>query len=131
MKILHYRLSLPLLLLLACSEPTGPSLTGAWGGDLASLVLSPSGGALSYTCGAGTISQGWIIKPDGEFMATGSHFPGGGPLPPGGRPPRPARYDGRLFGDTLVFTVTLTDTGERLGPFYLRRDGPTVDEMCK
>jgi hypothetical protein len=31
----------------------------------------------------------------------------------------PALYTGTVTGKTMTFTVTLTDTGEKLGPFVL------------
>jgi hypothetical protein len=117
-------------LILACSNPTAPDPTGAWGGPEASLVLSRSGGTLSYTCGAGTIDSAWTISMDGKLAGTGQHFFGGGPVPPEGRPPHPALYSGRIEGNTLVLTVTVTDLAQTLGPFRLVRGGPVVQEQC-
>jgi len=117
-------------LLLACSNPTAPDPTGVWGGPDASLVLSRTGGTLSYPCGAGTIDSTWTLSRDGQFTGTGQHFFGGGPEPIEGRPPHPALYAGHIDRNTLVLTVTLTDLGQTMGPFRLLRGGPLVQEQC-
>jgi len=114
----------------ACSAPTAPVAQGDWGGPEASLSLSRSGGTLSYPCGAGTMDSLWVVTEDGRLAAAGKHFFGGGPIPPQGRPPHPASYSGRIDGNTLVLTVTLTDLGQTLGPFRLIRGAPQVQESC-
>lgn len=83
-----------------------------------------------YLCGTGTVDPGWSASATGVFSATGRHAFGGGPVPSGGRPSYPARYDGQVTGDVLVLTVTVTDLGQVLGPFTLRRNGPVVTERC-
>lgn len=122
---------LPLLaVILSCSAPTAPEAQGDWGGPDASLSLSRAGGTLSYTCGAGTVDPAWDLSRDGRLTATGQHFFGGGPVPAAGRPGHPARYSGRIEGNTLVLAVTLLDLGQTLGPFRLVRGGPRVQELC-
>ena len=122
---------LPLLaIVLACSSPTAPMAEGDWGGTSASLSLSRSGGVLSYACGTGTMDSAWVLSPDGLLSGAGQHFFGGGPLPSQGRPPHPTAYSGRIEGNVLVLTVTLTDLGQTLGPFRMLRGGPKVYEMC-
>jgi hypothetical protein len=125
---------IPVLLLLplalGCFSPTAPDALGAWGGQEASLVLTAAGGTISYACGAGTIDSAWTLSGDGRLEATGQHFFGGGPVPPQGRPPHPARYDGVVEGNALTITVTLTDLNQTLGPFHLVRGGPAVMEQC-
>lgn len=117
-------------LALACSSPTAPAALGSWGGKQVSLVLTASGGTLSYACGAGTIDSSWTLSDAGQFVGSGQHFFGGGPVPPQGHPPHPARYSGRVQGDLLTLTVTLSDLNETLGPYYLVRGGPAVAELC-
>jgi hypothetical protein len=119
-----------LLTFVACSDPTAPEPAGRWGGPDVSLLLAKSGGTLTYTCGAGTVDSGWTVRAAGRFSGAGQHFFGGGPVPPQGHPPHPAVYAGRLTGDQLVLTVTLTDLQQVLGPFTLRRGGPPVAELC-
>lgn len=119
-----------LLALTGCADPTAPASLGSWGGSEVSLLLAQSGGTLTYACGAGTVDSGWAVSAAGQFTGTGQHFFGGGPVPPQGHPPHPAVYAGRLSGNQLVLTVTLTDLQQVLGPFKLRRGGPPVAEIC-
>lgn len=114
----------------ACSSPTAPVAVGTWGGPEASLVLTRAGGNLSYSCGAGTIDSAWTISDDGQFLASGEHFFGGGPVPPQGREPHPARYSGTIKGNALTLTVTLSDLDLTLGPYRLLRGGPIAVELC-
>lgn len=118
-------------LALGCSSPAAPDVLGSWGGMEASLVLTASGGTVSYACGAGTIDSAWALSQFGQFSGTGLHFFGGGPVPPEGHPPHPARYSGVVKGDDLTLTVTLTDLNQSLGPFHLVRGGPPVFELCE
>jgi hypothetical protein len=115
---------------LACSDTTAPSPAGAWGGPEVSLLLSDTGGTLSYLCGAGTINGGWTVSRGGEFAGVGQHFFGGGPIPPEGRPPHEALYTGRLQGDRLRLSIALPALQQTLGPYTLVRDGPAVQELC-
>jgi hypothetical protein len=130
MRSLRHRLLLLLAMMLSCSAPTAPEAQGDWGGSDASLSLSRTGGVLSYACGTGTMDATWTVSRDGRLTGTGQHFFGGGPVPSEGRAPHPARYAGRIEGDTMVLAVTLTDLGQTLGPFRLLRGGPVVHEMC-
>ena len=121
----------PLLALtLGCSSATAPTLLGQWGGHEASLTLTPSGGTVAYPCGSGTIDSAWTINQSGQFAASGQHFFGGGPVPPGGTVPHPAQYSGQVGGQFLTFTVSVTDLAVTLGPFHLIRGGPAVVELC-
>jgi hypothetical protein len=118
------------LALAACSDTTGPNPVGTWGGTQASLLLTRSGGTLSYPCGAGTVDSGWTFTQAGQFTATGQHFFGGGPVPPEGHPPHPALYSARVTDAQFTLTVTLTDLHQVLGPLVLVRGGPQVQELC-
>jgi hypothetical protein len=115
---------------LACSDATGPTPIGQWGGPDASLTLSAAGGTLGYGCGRGTIDPGWTVTGEGRFSASGQHFFTGGPVPPQGPPPHPALYAGQIQGDHLLLAVTLTDLQQTLGPFTLTRGGPPVVDQC-
>ena len=130
MSILPRSLCAGLLCLLACDGATGPVATGRWGGPEAELVLSKKGGTVVYACGEGTIDGSWHISPGGRWSATGLHYFGGGPLPPQGREPHPASYQGTFTDSRLRFTVTLTDLGEILGPFALIRNESGPGNLC-
>jgi hypothetical protein len=101
----------------------GPIAPSEWGGDHVGLTVSDAGGALEYDCASGTIDQKIVAATDGNFTALGTHSPGhGGPIMQGEVPVRrPARYDGWTDGDQMTLKVTLTDSGEALGTFNLKR----------
>jgi hypothetical protein len=124
------RIAFLLPLAFACTSPTAPSAVGTWGGTEASLILTRSGGTASYPCGAGTIDSTWTLSPDGKFTASGQHYVGGGPVPPQGHPPHPARYSGLVQGAYFTLTVTLTDLHQSFGPYRLTRGGPVVVDQC-
>jgi hypothetical protein len=117
-------------LAIGCSSPTAPTALGEWGGQPASLSLTTSGGTVAYLCGIGTIHSGWTITNGGQFAASGRHYFGGGPVPPGGTTPHPAHYSGQVDGQSLTMTVLVTDLKQTLGPFHLIRGGPAVHELC-
>jgi hypothetical protein len=101
----------------------GPIAPSEWGGEHIGLTVSDAGGVLEYDCASGTIDQRIAAATDGTFTAIGTHTKGhGGPIMQGEVPDRhPARYDGWTDGETMKLTVTLTDTGEKLGDYVLIR----------
>ncbi len=118
------------LFLLSFSTPTEPNLEGAWGGSEVSMVLSRSGGTVSYLCGEGTIDPGWTLTSSGAFSAIGVHYFGGGPIPISGHLPHQAIYRRTLFGDHLRLSVTISDPEVTIGPLELIRGGPPVSQIC-
>jgi hypothetical protein len=102
----------------------GPIARSEWGGDHIGLTVSDLGGTLEYDCANGTIDQKIVAAVDGNFIALGTHTSGhGGPIMQDEVPDRhPARYEGWTDGKTMRLTVTLTDTGNKLGDFTLVRD---------
>ena len=121
-------LSLSIGAIVACSTPTlaeGDRLpTAIWGGERIQLNVTTRGGTTEYDCGHGTIDQPIDLDRDGRFSVTGTHvFEHGGPVREDEPPDRhPARYDGRVNGDAMTLTVTLTDNKQDVGTFALRRD---------
>jgi hypothetical protein len=113
--------------LVACSAPTSPTEgrveIGAWGGDHLRVDVTPGGATTEYDCAHGTIDEPLVADRNGRFSASGTHtFDHGGPVRIDEVPNRhPARYDGRVTGDTLQLTVTVTDTPQVLGSFTLTR----------
>ena len=109
----------------ACARNfAGPIERSQWGGDHIGLTVSANGGALEYDCARGTIDQSIVSSTDGNFVVQGTHTPGhGGPIREGEVLERhPAQYEGWTDGDTMKLSVTLTDTGQKLGSFTLGRD---------
>jgi hypothetical protein len=108
----------------ACSRNlAGPVERSDWGGDHIGLTVTSNGGALEYDCATGTIDQSIVSATNGNFVVQGTHTVGhGGPSREDELPDRhPAQYDGWTDGDTMRFSVTLTDTGQKLGSFTLTR----------
>ena len=107
-----------------CStDLAGPISPSEWGGDHVGLTVSATGGTLEYDCASGTIDQAIVAATNGNFVAQGTHTIGhGGPSMVGEIPDRhPARYEGWTDGETMRLSVTLTDTGQKLGDFTLTR----------
>ena len=113
--------------IVACSAPTGPTdgrvEIGVWSGEHLRVDVTPGGGTTEYDCAHGTIDEPLVAERDGRFSARGTHtFDHGGPIRTDEVPNRhPARYDGRVTGNTLQLTVTVTDTQQVLGSFRLTR----------
>lgn len=116
-----------------CSkELAGPVAQGEWGGDRVGLTVSATGGTLQYGCASGTIDQRIVAGTDGRFAVMGTHTKGhGGPVFQNEIPDRhPATYAGWTDGETLTLTITLTDTGERLGSYSVSRGQPARITRC-
>jgi hypothetical protein len=113
------------LCLAACgNDATRPpiEIDGGWGGAHIALAADSDGATVEYDCGHGTIDGALILDSQGEFDLLGGHVREGGPIRVDDPPvPEPARYQGHLEGSRLVITVTLTDSGDVLGPFELRK----------
>jgi hypothetical protein len=113
--------------LVACGAPTGPTEgrveTGPWGGEHLRVDVTPRGGTTEYDCAHGTIDEALVAVRDGGFSANGTHtFEHGGPIRSDELPNRhPARYEGRVTGDTLQLTVIVTDMQLIVGAFTLTR----------
>jgi hypothetical protein len=107
-----------------CSKDlAGPITASEWGGEHIGLKISATGATLEYDCASGTIDQPIVATTDGNFVAQGTHTRGhGGPTRMDEIPDRhPARYDGWTDGETMRLSVTLTDTGDKLGSYTLVR----------
>lgn len=117
----------------ACSEdPVRPiPIEGQWGADGLIVVIEHHGGTLEYDCAQGTIDEPVVLNSRGRFDVLGTHTPDcGGPCPPGEPIVRPSRYQGSIVGDTLLITVTLTDTGVVIGSFTVVRDASGRLHKC-
>lgn len=116
-----------LLAVAACRTPAGANDgrvdAGAWGGDHIRLDVTADGATTEYDCAHGTIDEPLVLDRNSRFSVAGTHtFEHGGPVRLDEPPNRhPARYDGRLSGDTLQLTVTVTDTQQGTGTFTVTR----------
>jgi hypothetical protein len=110
----------------ACRNPIGGDdrvAAGMWGGTSIRLDVMPQGAAIEYDCAHGTIDEPLVADRDGRFTLSGTHVrEHGGPIRQDEQPDRhPARYEGRLTGETMRLTVTLTDLQQVIGTFTLTR----------
>lgn len=108
----------------AASPAKQETLTGSWGGAHIVLELTAEGGRVEYDCAHGTIAGPVIPDREGRFEAAGTHsaeHPGPVREEDERREGQPARYRGKLSGDTLTLTVTLKDSNEEIGTFTLTR----------
>jgi len=105
------------------TDLAGPIAPSEWGGDHVGLTVSATGGVLEYDCASGTIDHPIVAATNGNFVAQGTHTIGhGGPIMVGEIPDRhPARYEGWTDGEKMTLSVTITDTGQKLGDFTLVR----------
>jgi hypothetical protein len=106
--------------LLACSPVTSTPVTevaGTWGGDNAGLVVDESNVHVHIGCTVGDAVG--PIRPDlnGRFVATGTYNVDAYPVNRGII--HPASFSGRIVGETMTLSVTLTDNGRMLGPVTL------------
>jgi hypothetical protein len=125
----------------ACdASPTGPGgsqgstvRAGTWGGTGIGLQVSAGGGAaVEYDCAHGTIDREIALDAQGRFTVRGQHVTERpGPVREGETlPAQPASYTGTVSGDTMRFTVALTETGQVLGTFTLTFGRPPIVRKC-
>ena len=93
--------------------------TGAWGGEHLALTVTETGAHLEFDCASGDVTEPLTVDREGRLAVDGVYVRGhGGPIRPGEEPDRkPARYSGRIEGNTMTLAVTLTDSKENVGTF--------------
>jgi hypothetical protein len=96
---------------------------GVWGGDHVRFEVTDAGASVEHDCAHAEIAQPVALDSEGRFDAKAEYVvERGGPIRRDAPPAtRPARYSGRVKGDTLTLTVTLTDTDEDAGTYTLTR----------
>ena len=106
--------------------------SGTWGGDRIRLDVTSSGAKIEYDCAHGTIDEAIVVDGTSRFSVPGTHtFERGGSIGSGKAADRhPARYDGRVVGDTMEITATVTDTNRRIGRFMLFLNHSARFEKC-
>ncbi|HZT57829.1 MAG TPA: pilin [Pyrinomonadaceae bacterium] len=107
--------------------------TGTWGGQHISLEVTAEGAQVEYDCAHGTVDQKFVADAEGRFDLRGTHVrEHGGPVRRDETPDsHPARYTGRIKGDTMTLTVTETDTNESVGTFTLAFGQPPRVMKCR
>jgi ketosteroid isomerase-like protein len=105
----------------AGDEPKS-SLVGSWGGDGAGMEIAADGARLEFDCAHGTIDGPMRTDDTGSFDANGTYVrEGPGPTRRDARAGAPARYRGKVEGDSLSLTVELPGADMSPGTFTLTR----------
>jgi len=128
--LLFAALLLPNLALCGAAETKGGRAVageklavGVWGGDHVRMEVVVGGVNFEFDCGAGQTGAPVVPDAEGRFDLKGTfNAQHGGPIRRDEEAnARPARYSGRVRGDTLTLTVTLNEPEEDGGTFTLRR----------
>jgi len=106
---------------------------GVWGGDHIRFEVTGAGASIEHDCAHATIEQPVALDSEGRFDSKATYVvERGGPIRRDRPPPvRPARYKGKVSGDTLTLNVTLTDTDEDAGSFTLTRGSEGRVMKCR
>jgi len=101
----------------------GTKIEGLWGAEHIELTAESDQVLIEYDCARGMLNSALIPDSDGQFDILGTYTLGGGPVNLNAPPPdaQLARYQGRVIGNRLELTVTLSDTGNVIGTFVLVR----------
>jgi hypothetical protein len=84
--------------------------------------MTAAGAELEFDCAVGRINARIQTDSDGKFDLAGTFRREGGPVRSGDdRSGRPARYAGKINGDSMTFKVHLTDTNQTTETFSLTR----------
>lgn len=94
---------------------------GTWGGDHIRMEVTERGAAIDYDCAHGSIDKRMTLDDDGNFDLAGFHVrEHHGPIRVGRElASLPARYTGRVEGQTMTLNVTLADTKQSVGTYTL------------
>ena len=104
-------------------DETPRSISGAYGGNGAGLDATEGAVRLTFDCATGSIDRPIELDDQGRFDVSG-HLLREGPGPARPDAPKggePARFTGRLEGETLTLSVRPDGSDQVLGPFTLIR----------
>lgn len=112
---------------------TGGASDDTWGGEHIRVELRNGGADIEYDCAHGTMSALPVPDAEGRFVVAGTHVrEGPGPIRVGIKPvTRPARFTGKISGDTMTLSVVLTDTSQEIGTFTLTRGSDGRIQKCR
>jgi hypothetical protein len=105
--------------------------TGTWGGEHIILEVSEKGAEVDFDCAHGQISQPMALDQRGDFDVPGTFAPehGGPVLRDEPMNSNPARYSGRVLGDTM--TLTVMQGKETVGTFTLTHGQRHILRKCR
>jgi hypothetical protein len=106
---------------------------GVWGGEHARVEVGEGGVRIEFDCAAGRIEGPVALDGEGRFDAKGTYTAQhAGPVRFNEEADaRPARYSGRVRGQTMALTVTLADPEEERGTFTLTRGSDVRLTKCR
>jgi hypothetical protein len=105
---------------LACSAATSTPITdvvGTWGGDNAGMIVTGADVHVHIGCTLGDATGPIRTDASGRFEVPATYNVDAYPIDRGII--HPATFTGRIVGETMTLTVTLTDTARVLGPVTL------------
>lgn len=106
------------------SAVTNEKLTsGVWGGAHARMEVVEDGVNFEFDCGTGRINQPVALDGEGRFDLKGTFIvEHAGPIRRDEKENvRPARYSGRVHGETLTLNLTLDGAEEKANTYTLTR----------
>jgi hypothetical protein len=113
-------------------DMTGPKppadLSGTWGGINAGMIVDDTSAHIHIGCTFGDIHTRLVLDSTGAFDLPGRHNINAYPV--ARDITHPARYAGRVSGNEMTLTVTLTDTAVTLGPVRLTYGKEPVMGPC-
>ena len=124
------RISASIFAILACSATSTPitQVAGTWGGDNAGLIVSNADVHVHIGCTLGDAVGPIRPDADGRFQANGTYNVTAFPIDRGII--HPAQFTGQITGQTMILTVSLSDTARVLGPVTLTYGKEPVMGPC-
>lgn len=122
------------LFLASCGDDgVGPGgvVEGTWGADHVAVVADAAGFQVEFDCAHGGANEPLALGAGGRFDIVGTYTLEGGPVDVDNPPPDlPAVYHGQFLAGQMMLTVTLTDDGRVIGPYWLVRGAPGLLYKC-
>lgn len=115
-------ISLVLMLAHPADGKTDRVASGTWGGQGIGMDVSETGARFDFDCAHGSIEAPLRLDETGKFDLPGTYVPEGpGPTRRNDARGQAVRYAGKVDGDTMTLTITLTGDGKEIGTFSLVR----------
>jgi hypothetical protein len=139
----YWLLSLALLAFSARAQPLSAQASSAansalgsvgtlWGGEHLALEVTTAGASLDFDCATGTMSGALVPDAQGKFMVRGALIrEPPGPTMRGENSAAPARFTGRIQGDTLRLVVSVDGFNEPYGEYVLTRGKTARVVKCR
>jgi hypothetical protein len=129
---------LALLLAGSCVSATmGPGnkrvSAGTWGGQGIALTVTEAGAHVEFPCAHGDVSEPLTVDGNGNLAVDGvfvQERPG--PVRIGEEPEKkPARYTGKVDGNTMTLDVILKDSNQSVGSYSLTHGATPRVTKCR